>query len=137
MNIEKLRKKAGREEIDYQFLLPLLAKYAYPRDKISSWLKAGDLIRVKKGLYVFGKDAALHPYSKEVLANLIYGPSAMHKDKNLALGDLTNLLADKIKNTDFKSGIKDIAPFVNDRNSIDLWSKEFFAKIISKIRVAE
>lgn len=77
MNIGKLRKMAGREEIDYQFLLSALSAYAYPRDKISTWLKSGELIRVKKGLYIFGKDSALHPHSKEVLANLIYGPSAI------------------------------------------------------------
>lgn len=77
MKIEMLRKLADREEIDYSFLISALKEYAYPRDKISSWLKSGELIRVKKGLYVFGKDIALQPYSKEVLANLIYGPSAI------------------------------------------------------------
>lgn len=77
MNILKLRKFLGREEIDYQFLLSALSEYASPRDKISSLLKSGELIRVKKGLYIFGKEAALAPYSPEVLANLIYGPSAL------------------------------------------------------------
>lgn len=77
MRIEKIRKIADREEIDYQFLISLLTEYAYPRDKISEWLKSGDLIRVKKGLYVFGESIALAPYSQEVLANLIYGPSAI------------------------------------------------------------
>ena len=77
MKIEKVRKIAGREEIDYQFLISMLSDYARPRDKISEWLKSGDLIRVKKGLYVFGKSVALMPYSNELLANLIYGPSAI------------------------------------------------------------
>ncbi len=77
MRLEKVRKVAGREEIDYQFLLSMLNDYAHPRDKISEWLKSGDLIRVKKGLYVFGKQIAQTPYSLEVLANLIYGPSAI------------------------------------------------------------
>ncbi|MEM1244661.1 MAG: hypothetical protein AAGG80_07595, partial [Pseudomonadota bacterium] len=77
MNIETLRKLAGKEEIDYQFIVSALAGYARPRDKISNWLKSGQLIRVKKGLYIFGKSVALQPYSKEVLANLIYGPSAI------------------------------------------------------------
>jgi hypothetical protein len=77
MNIEMVRKIADREEIDYQFLLSLLSDYAHPRDKISQWLKNGDLIRVKKGLYVFGRDISLAPYSHEILANLIYGPSAI------------------------------------------------------------
>ena len=77
MKIETVRKKAKREEIDYQFLLSVLGEYSRPRDKISEWLKSGDLIRVKKGLYVFGKQIAQTPYSLEVLANLIYGPSAI------------------------------------------------------------
>lgn len=77
MKIEKLRKLAGKEEIDYQFLMSALSEYARPRDKISAWLRVGDLIRVKKGLYIFGHEVALTAYSKEVLANLIYGPSAI------------------------------------------------------------
>ncbi len=77
MNIAKLRKLLDREEIDYQLLLSALSDYAHPRDKITSWLKTGELIRVKKGLYIFGKEAALSPFSPEILANLIYGPSAI------------------------------------------------------------
>jgi hypothetical protein len=77
VKIEDIRKNAGREEIDYQFLMSQLANYANPRDKISDWLRAGSLIRVKKGIYVFGKNSAISPYSLAVLANLIYGPSAI------------------------------------------------------------
>jgi predicted transcriptional regulator of viral defense system len=77
MKIETLRKLAGREEIDYGFILSALKGYAKPRNKISTWLKTKELVRVKKGLYVFGETIALQPYSKEVLANLIYGPSAL------------------------------------------------------------
>lgn len=77
MKIEALRKLAGQEEIDYQFIVSALKEYACPRDKISNWLKSGELIRIKKGLYIFGETVALQPFSKEVLANLIYGPSAI------------------------------------------------------------
>ena len=77
MNIEAVRRIAEREEIDYQFLLSTLSDYSRPRDKITAWLQSGDLIRVKKGLYVFGKHIALTAYSSECLANLIYGPSAI------------------------------------------------------------
>jgi len=77
MNIAQLRQYIGREEVDYQLLLSALSGYAYPRDKITTWLKSGALIRVKKGLYIFGKEAALTLFSSEVLANLIYGPSAI------------------------------------------------------------
>jgi len=77
MHITQLRQLADREEIDYQFVISALKNYRYPRDKIRQWLKSGALIRVKKGLYVFGKTDSKDFYSPEVLANLIYGPSAI------------------------------------------------------------
>jgi len=77
MNIETLRKAVDREECDYVMLMSQLSAYKQPRDKIKHWLKRKNLIRVKKGLYVFGEEARQIPYSKEVLANLIYGPSAV------------------------------------------------------------
>jgi hypothetical protein len=63
------------EEFDYQTLLDAVRGYAYPRAKISSLLAKGTIIRVKKGLYVFGETQRRKPYSRELLANLIYGPS--------------------------------------------------------------
>lgn len=88
MRIEALRRLAGGEEIDYQFLTAALQNYLRPRDKISAWLKSGDLIRVKKGLYVFGEHIAQTPFSQEILANLIYGPSAISLSYALAFHGL-------------------------------------------------
>lgn len=77
MNIEQLYQLSGREEIDYSFIMSALSTYARPREKVSLWLKNGSLIRVKKGIYVFGEQVSKQPYSLELLANLIYGPSAI------------------------------------------------------------
>ena len=52
-----------------------LSVYTRPREKVTDLLRKGVIVRVKKGLYVFGKHHAREPYSREVLANLIYGPS--------------------------------------------------------------
>lgn len=60
-------------EFDYSILKQALSGYLYPRDRVTRLLRSGEIVRVKKGLYV-----ATDPrdwYSKEVLANLIYGPS--------------------------------------------------------------
>ncbi len=78
--IETIRKKIPQEEFDYQTLLDCLKDYARPRDKISGLLKKGIIIRVKKGLYIFGDDYRRSPYSQEILANLIYGPSYISLD---------------------------------------------------------
>ena len=73
--IDILRKRIPQEEFDYQTLLDCLEGYSSPRDKISDLLKKGIIIRVKKGLYIFGENYRQRPFSREILANLIYGPS--------------------------------------------------------------
>lgn len=77
MHIQDIRSKATFEEIDYVFLKDVLKPYSQPRNKIRALLKSNDLIRVKKGLYVFGPTGQRGPYCQEHLANLIYGPSAI------------------------------------------------------------
>jgi hypothetical protein len=57
-----------------------LREYANPRDKVRAMLKSGEIVRVKKGLYVFGQDFRRGPWSRQVLANLIYGPSYISLD---------------------------------------------------------
>jgi predicted transcriptional regulator of viral defense system len=70
-----LRNQISYEEFDYQMLLDCLRDYSYPRDKITRLMKKEIIIRVKKGLYVFGEAYRRNPVSREILANLIYGPS--------------------------------------------------------------
>ena len=70
-----LLQKAPSEEFDYGFVMECLSNYKSPRIKLSHLLKIEALIRVKKGLYIFGKKFARTLYSPEVLANMIFGPS--------------------------------------------------------------
>lgn len=73
--LSDLRQRIPGEEFDYQLLLDALSEYKYPRNKIVNLLKNGDIIRIKKGIYIFGPSLRRNPYSHEVLANMIYGPS--------------------------------------------------------------
>ena len=75
MDTLTLRQRIEHEEFDYQILLDVLREYARPRDKISDLLGKGIIVRVKKGLYVFGEAYRRRPATREILANLIYGPS--------------------------------------------------------------
>jgi len=61
-------------EIDYQMVMDALKGYAFPRKKLSDMLSHGDLIRVKKGIYI-QSGPGIPAYSHEILANMIYGPS--------------------------------------------------------------
>lgn len=76
-DILQLRKTIGREEFDYPQLKSALSSYQAIDQKINDLLKSGAIIRVKKGLYVFGSDSRQSPICKESLANLIYGPSCI------------------------------------------------------------
>jgi predicted transcriptional regulator of viral defense system len=78
--IEDLRMKIEGEEFDYQAIMDSLREYERPRDKITSLLRKGTIIRVKKGIYVFGEKHSRRPFSREVLANMIYGPSYVSLD---------------------------------------------------------
>jgi predicted transcriptional regulator of viral defense system len=73
--IDALRASVPFEEFDYQTLVQALRRYARPRDRATRLLETGAIIRVKKGLYVFGPTYRRLPYSVELLANLISGPS--------------------------------------------------------------
>lgn len=87
--VSTLRKTIPWEEFDYQALLQALKDYAYPRDKITDLLAKGVIVRVKKGLYVFGDAYRTRPYSREILANLIYGPSCVSLEYALHYHGLT------------------------------------------------
>jgi len=79
-----IRTRIQSEIFDYQILTDALKDLSSPRDKTTLLLRQGVIIRVKKGLYVFGDKYRRHPYSKELLANLIYGPSYVSLDYALA-----------------------------------------------------
>ena len=86
--ILNLRNEALNEEFDYNFLKHALRDYKHPRVKINDLIKKEKIIRVKKGLYVFGPELAREPYVKETLANLIYGPSYISLEYALYFYDL-------------------------------------------------
>lgn len=74
MNITDLQRRIKLPYFDYQKLKSALGDDSHERRTISLLIKKGLITRVKKGLYTWGESLSI-PYSKEVLANLIYGPS--------------------------------------------------------------
>jgi hypothetical protein len=77
---DDLRRKITTEEFDYQALMDGLREYDRPRDKITDLLRQGAIVRIKKGIYIFGERYRRLPFSREVLANMIYGPSYISLD---------------------------------------------------------
>lgn len=75
MNIFKLRNKITSSYFDYQGLSSALSQSGHVRRDIGKLIKDRHIIRVKKGLYLWGENLRKSPYCKNVISNLIYGPS--------------------------------------------------------------
>jgi hypothetical protein len=86
---DPLLNRIPHEEFDYQTLLDSIRGYAQPRMKISSLLAKGIIVRVKKGLYIYGESQRRRPFCRELLANLIYGPSYVSLEYALHYHGLT------------------------------------------------
>jgi predicted transcriptional regulator of viral defense system len=70
-----LRDRIARDIFDYPMLLNALGDYSYPRDRITKLLKKGEIIQLRRGLYIFSTEQRKGVVSKEVIANALYGPS--------------------------------------------------------------
>jgi predicted transcriptional regulator of viral defense system len=77
MIFEQFRRNLKAEVFDYQLLAEYLKDLKKPRDKISSLIADGKIVRIKKGLYVFGEQWRNAPLCLEAIANIIYGPSCI------------------------------------------------------------
>ena len=65
----------GVVPVDFGTLAASLSDYRYPKDKVSHMEKDGELIRLKKGLYVVSPKIHRMTISRELIANHLFGPS--------------------------------------------------------------
>lgn len=69
---------------NHSTLLSVFKKYRRPNDKISRMLSSGEIIPIKRGLYVLGDAFRTEEISQPLIANLLYGPSYVSLDFALA-----------------------------------------------------
>lgn len=72
-----------QQPVSHQLLRSLLSGYKRPNDKVRAMLEKGELIALKKGLYVWNVEGRNFP-EPFVLANAIYGPSYISAESALA-----------------------------------------------------
>lgn len=70
--------------IPHHMLINMLQDYKRPNDKIHELISKKILLPVKKGLYVTGATIGNNQVPKELIANLLYGPSYISLDYALA-----------------------------------------------------
>lgn len=77
MSFDRFRREIKSEVFDYQLIAGYFGGLKKVRDKVSSLVASGKIVRLKKGLYVFGENWRNSPLNLEVVANLLYGPSCI------------------------------------------------------------
>ncbi len=87
--VTKLRNRLNlpRETpFDYQLAMDRLKHFRAPRDKLSRLCERGEVIQVKRGLYIAGSDSpGLQSVDPLVLSGLVYGPSYISLETALSL----------------------------------------------------
>lgn len=76
---------------DYIYLMDSLKEYASPRSKLTMMIKSGEVIRLRRGLFLPGGSSG---YSIKTLANKIYGPSYISFEYALSY---YNLIPERVK----------------------------------------
>jgi hypothetical protein len=77
-------KKILMPELTTSMLLSIFSKYEDPRGRIHDLVRKNIITSVKQGLYIVNGDLTSRPYSTELLANMIYGPSYISLETALA-----------------------------------------------------
>jgi len=75
MDFRYVAKQFNNAPFTRQVILDILKDYKRPNDKISELIKNGDLILLKRGLYIPGKNTDLIVPEPFLIANYLWGPS--------------------------------------------------------------
>jgi predicted transcriptional regulator of viral defense system len=97
---------------DHMTLIHELGDYASPKSRITRMIRSGDVIQVRKGIFL---DASDHEYSLKSLAAVIYGPSYISFEYALAhygliperVNAITSAVYKKNKNRSFHTPVGD------------------------------
>jgi len=81
MNLTQSIQKFSSQPITHQLLMSLLKDYKRPNDKIAKWLKQGQLISLKRGLYVWDSQNLPELFS---IANVLSAPSYVSAESALS-----------------------------------------------------
>jgi len=75
MELRKIAKGFGDAPFSRHLMLEILKDYKRPNDKISEWVKSGQLLSIRRGLYIPGLEADLPIPEPFLIANHLRGPS--------------------------------------------------------------
>lgn len=83
---------------DHIYLMDHLKTYASPKSKLTTMIKSGNLIKLRRGLFLSGDNKT---YSVKTLANKIYGPSYVSFEYALSYYNLIPERAESVTSASF------------------------------------
>jgi predicted transcriptional regulator of viral defense system len=84
MDFKDLARKFNKAPLNRQVMLDVLKEYKRPNDKISELIKSGELIPLKKGLYITQTNAEISGPEPFLIANHLWGPSYVSLESALS-----------------------------------------------------
>ncbi len=110
MDVLELHRRIPTKHFDYQRLMAATQELSHARRFVGLLVKRGHVIRIKKGLYVWGQDVDPAPFSNEILANLIFGPSYVSLEYALSFYGLIPERVATVTSVTFKKAKTFITP---------------------------
>lgn len=84
MDLRKIAKGFGDAPFSRHLMLEMLKDYKRPNDKISELVKSGELLSIKRGLYIPGPKTDLPVPAPFLIANHLWGPSYVSQEAALS-----------------------------------------------------
>lgn len=84
MNFSRKVKEYTEAPITHSIVAEMLPEYNRPNDKISELIKSGELLSIRRGLYVAGPETDLPIPNSFLIANHLRGPSYVSLESALA-----------------------------------------------------
>lgn len=88
MNLRRKIKEYTNAPLSHNVVMETLASYNRPNDKISEMIKSGELVSLRRGLYVPGPELDLPIPDSFVIANHLRGPSYISLESALSYWNL-------------------------------------------------
>ncbi|HSH67522.1 MAG TPA: hypothetical protein VLB84_17400 [Bacteroidia bacterium] len=84
MEFRKMAQNLGEAPFPRHVILEMLKDYKRPNDKISELIKKGDLLSIRRGLYIPGRETGLPIPAPFLIANHLRGPSYVSLESALS-----------------------------------------------------
>lgn len=135
MTFRRKAKEYIQAPIPHSVVMEMLAEYNRPNDKISELIKAGELVSVRRGLYVPGPETDLPIPDLFVIANNLRGPSYVSLESALSYWGLIPERVYEVSSITLKTSKK----YVNDlgRFTFQHLASPYYSFGIESIRLTD